>query len=185
MLAYARGHTIRECWEKHPVTMSRMHRSVAVMKAALVPLQKETPHVYVKWGPTNTGKSHMCHVGASGGAGADYGERDYYVMCTPTKGAVTWYDDYTGQEDVVIEDLSGEIGYRLLLRMLDKYRMRVQIKGAMVSFCPKRVWISSNKHPKEWFDPVAVGPYEGGPLERRLEIDPTGHLEHVTTVYKE
>ncbi len=184
LLAFAKCHSMTQCWEEYPEAMFRSHRSVMAYKTAMVNKQTARPDVYVYYGDTETGKSWRCMIGASGGKGSDPGDRDFYVMNTPTNAAcVPWMDGYDGEEDVILEDFDGSIHYRILLRMLDQYRLKMQVKGGMVEFCAKRIWISSNKHPREWYDPIAVGPYEGGPLERRL-IASTGHVECCDEVWE-
>ncbi len=116
-------------------------------------------------------------MGASGGSEeTGFGTRDFYVALTPLSVKQQfWLDGYDMQEDIVIEDFAGEINHRLLLRMLDQYPMRMQIKGGTVQFVPKRIWISSNLHPRDWYN-IPGHPYEGGPLERRLQKDDTGRV---------
>ncbi len=113
-------------------------------------------------------------MGASQGEDGVFGSNDYFVMNTPpSASSIPWVDGYHGQEDVVIEDFAGEIYFRTLLRMLDHYPSLMQIKGSFVQWAPKRIWISSNKHPRDWYPTEG---YEGGPLERRLESYSTGHI---------
>ncbi len=102
-------------------------------------------------------------------------------MMTPSSPSSTpWVDGYWGQEDVVIEDFSGQIHYRILLRMLDQYPNLMQVKGSSVNFCPKRIYITSNDHPSDWYPSEN---YDEGPLKRRLEADGTGHLIHKIVKY--
>lgn len=163
LMALSKTHTEAWLWEEEPNAMNKFWRSIQRAKAATVEKQTGMPKVSVYWGPTETGKSHMCWMQAMG-AGDN---TEFYNMCTPTTaGSTPWLDGYEGEEDVIIEDFAGEINYRILLRMFDKYANKMQVKGGMVEFCPKRIWISSNKHPKDWYPAER---YEGGPLERRLK----------------
>ncbi len=182
VLAFARIHTVQQCWSEFPEFMFRNFRSVESFKMSTVPKQLSRPEVTVYYGKTGTGKSHACFMKASGSTTAgEMGPKNYFSMLTPSKAtAIPWIDGYEGQEDVVIEDFSGEIGYRILLRMLDQYPNKMQIKGGMVEFCPKRIWISSNKHPKDWYPTKG---YEGGPLQRRLEKDSTGKIKKLKKVW--
>jgi len=40
----------------------------------------------------------------------------------------------------------------MMLTMLDRYECPVQVKGGMVEFCPKKIIITSPKHPKDWYE---------------------------------
>lgn len=182
LLEYAKTHSMSQCWVKYPERMFQGHRSVAAYRMSLAQVpQMSRPSVKVFHGPTGTGKSHQAMMGASGGAGGVFGDRAFYSMMTPSdKHATPWIDGYEGQEDVVLEDFSGSIAYRLLLRMLDQYPNKMQVKGGMVEFNPKRIWISSNLHPRLWYPEET---YEGGPLERRLEGDSTGTITRMDVVW--
>ncbi len=109
------------------------------------------------------------------------GERDYFSMATPSSQKVQpWCDGYSGQADIVIEDFAGSIEYRILLRMLDEYKLQMPVKGGFVAWAPERIWISSNLHPRDWYP---SNNYDGGPLERRLELDRTGTVIELTGAY--
>ncbi len=181
LVEYSKTHTERECWEEYPSLMIRSYKAMARFQAIMRPKQHQRPNVHVFYGPTATGKSWACMFGASNGTNGVMGERDFYVMNTPSSAQQTpWVDGYSGEEDVVLEDFSGSINYRILLRMLDQYPNKMQIKGGMVEFAPVRIWISSNNHPRDWYPSEA---YDGGPLKRRLEDDQTGHLMSKTVVW--
>ncbi len=78
-----------------------------------------------------------------------------------------WFDGYSGHEAVLFDDFCGELGFRLLLRLLDRYPMQVPVKGSYVEWCPKKIYITSNKSPHEWYpDELDVAP-----LIRRIEHD--------------
>lgn len=183
LLEYSKTHTDALCWAEFPGLMARSYRAVTARRAACVGAQRVRPNVTVYFGPTGVGKSHRCMMEASGGANGIFGETEFYSMVTPSSDkCVPWIDRYMGEENVVIEDFDGTIQFRILLRMLDQYQNMMQVKGGMVHFCPKHIWISSNKHPRDWYPTEA---YEGGPLERRLEKDATGKIVELTTVWSE
>lgn len=76
----------------------------------------------------------------------------------------TWWDGYSGQTVVVIDEFYGWLGYDFLLRLLDRYSFAVETKGGSVSFTSKLVIFTSNKPPSEWYRNVQ----DLSPLLRRL-----------------
>ncbi len=171
VMAFAKVHTELECWTEFPIEMTRYHIAIRRFQALSRPRQSTMPVVTVIYGRTGTGKSFLCEVGASNGDKTiGPGTRPFYIMPTPvSKSAIPWLDGYEGQEDVIIEDFDGTIYYRILLRMLDRYGNTMQVKGGFTEFAPKRIWISSNIHPKEWYpNDEAADTWGTGPLHRRL-----------------
>lgn len=64
-----------------------------------------------------------------------------------------WWDGYTNQHTIVIDEFYGWIPYNRLLRLCDEYPMRVETKGGTVSMVCRRVIITSNKEPEDWYGP--------------------------------
>lgn len=63
-----------------------------------------------------------------------------------------FWEGYVGQENVLLEEFNGSSMHRgVLLQLLDRYPMRVKIKGASAQFCSKRIFITSNYHPLKWY----------------------------------
>lgn len=63
-----------------------------------------------------------------------------------------WFDGYEGQENVLFDDFHGGV-FKLpyLLKLLDRYPMRVPVKGGFVQWKPRRIFITSNIDPDLWF----------------------------------
>lgn len=121
------------------------------------PRRNWTMEIKVFWGPTGTGKSAR----AFDEAGPDS------FVCEPDKNGF-YFSGYDGQENVVWDEFSGgccDIKY--LLRLLDRYPMKVRGLYQMVEFRAKRIWITSNLHPVDWY----TNAYEEhrNALMRRLE----------------
>lgn len=62
-----------------------------------------------------------------------------------------WFDGYNGQPILVIDDFYGWIPYGQLLNILDGYKLKVEKKGGHVYANWRTVYITSNKHPCEWY----------------------------------
>lgn len=95
--------------------------------------------VYVCYGPTGTGKSMYA---------ANTCKDPYWYFPQPDG---KWWDGYQGQEDVIIDEFYGQILWSTLLRLLDRYPLTVEVKGGTHNFAPKRIFITSNKQPIEWY----------------------------------
>lgn len=80
----------------------------------------EKPTVFWFWGPTGTGKSRT--------AMEQFDGPKYW------KPAGKWWDNYSQQEIIVMDDLRAEdYPYQYLLRVLDRYPLQVEFKGG---YCP-------------------------------------------------
>lgn len=97
-----------------------------------------TKEVYVFWGKTGTGKSKRAWEEAT---------FDAYPKDPCTK----WWCGYSGQENVVLDEFRGQIGISHLLRWFDRYPTVVETKGSATVFRAKRIWITSNLSPDEWY----------------------------------
>lgn len=77
-------------------------------------------------------------------------EPDLFVM-PETQNSNVWFDGYQGQEAVLFDDFYGGIKYSSILRLLDRYPLKVPVKGGFVQWKPKRIYITSNQHPDKWY----------------------------------
>lgn len=75
-----------------------------------------------------------------------------------------WFDGYQGQHTLILDDFSGDYcAFRYLLRLLDKYKLKVEIKGGFAWAVWTTVVITSNIHPVGWYHDT-----DTSPLQRRL-----------------
>lgn len=90
------------------------------------------------WGPTGAGKSHIAFEG--------FTPETHYVL--PNDNG--WWDAYTQQETVIINDFRGEIPYNQLLQLLDKYPFTVKRRNREpMPFTSKKVIITSSLPPEK------------------------------------
>lgn len=61
------------------------------------------------------------------------------------------FDGYDGEEAIVFDDFYGGIKQHTMLRILDEYQYRVNVKGGHRYAMWKRVYITSNKAPEYWY----------------------------------
>lgn len=62
-----------------------------------------------------------------------------------------WWDGYDGHEIVILDDFYGWLPFDELLRLCDRYPLRVETKGGTVNFVAKIIYITSNRWPHEWY----------------------------------
>lgn len=90
------------------------------------------------YGPTGIGKSHK--------AFENFDPKKCYVW----KDDNGWQDGYTGQETLIINEFRGEITYKKLLEMIDKYPCELKRRGREpVPFLAKHIIITSALHPRD------------------------------------
>jgi len=72
-----------------------------------------------------------------------------FKFCDTAEG---WWDGYSGQKYVVIDELR-EYTFKptVLLSLLDIYPVRVNIKGSSAWFIPDEIWVTSPMKPEEVF----------------------------------
>jgi len=113
-------------------------------------------YTIVYYGPPGTGKTKRAQHEAG---------PDAYWLSPPQNGSL-WWDGYNGEENVVIDEFNGHFcAQTFLQRVLDRYPMRVPTKGDTVPLLCKRVWITSNVLPTQWYKKGL------GALHRRLSGD--------------
>jgi hypothetical protein len=124
------------------------------------PERTETTELHIYWGPTHTGKSHTAFEEA---------RKLGPVYVKPSDSQ--WWDGYEGQPSVILEDFRGEIPLAMMLRLADKYPLRVQVKGGYKQFNSKRIYITSNIDVDEWFNTNQKG-YEASmdAFRRRITV---------------
>ena len=112
------------------------------------------------WGPTGTGKSRL----ALEEAGSDaYWKNDS-----------KWWCGYSGQENVIIDDIrAGHFTFNALLRLLDRYPLKVEVKGGTVEFVARTIWITCPYSPDKLYEERE----DIGQLLRR--VDRVVHFENL------
>lgn len=115
-----------------------------------------TPEIYVYWGDSGTGKTRK--------ATEEY--PDAYIISKPNSDRMVWWDGYQGEETVIIDEFYGWIPYNDLLRMCDRYPLRVPFKGGFHKLKATRFIFTSNRPWTDWY-PNVDDPSKA--LERRIK----------------
>lgn len=117
------------------------------------------PEVVWLYGPTGTGKTNMARKYFEYLQRTGDSEITNYIR---TPGPIKWWDGYEGDIYTVIDDfrrnqLRDVGGFAYLLRLLDRYPVRVEIKGGSVPFVAHYIIITCPRHPEDEFTYRGIG----------------------------
>lgn len=116
------------------------------------------------YGPAGAGKSHY--------ARAEYGPRFYDKACNK------WWDNYQGEEMVLIDDFDKrhEMLSHYLKRWADRYAFSGEIKGSQINLRPKKVVVTSQYRISEiWEDEEIRDALNRRFLKIKIHIDSQGN----------
>ena len=152
----ATGASKRIIAEKHGPEFIKYHRGIDAYRNVIRekgPRRHKT-EVHWFWGATGTGKSLSASTCAP----------DAYWKSANGK----WWDGYEGQDDVIIDDYRVDFcKFNELLRLFDRYPLKVEVKGGYVEFVSKRIFITCPNHPSDVWDSLTEE--DVGQLFRRIE----------------
>lgn len=102
----------------------------------LEPGRSWMPEVIWIYGPTGVGKSKYAF--------------DHCVDPWVSGETGKWFEGYDGHEDVIFDDFRGDFcKFHVLLRLLDRYPYRIEVKGSSRQFLARRIFITSCHPPHE------------------------------------
>lgn len=111
----------------------------------------------VFFGAAGTGKSRAVREEC-----ARFGHR---LWVAPIGFTGVWFDCYDNHDAVLIDDFRGEMSFASMLNLLEGNKVLVPNKGGYVTFAPKLVYFTSDRHWREWW---FVG-RDGRPAPQSLE----------------
>lgn len=122
----------------------------------LEPMRNTKPTVYWLWGASGCGKSKKAQEMA--------GEDVYW------KDGEKWWDGYDGQKTIIIDDFrASNMKFNYLLRILDRYPMRVEVKGGYRQLNSDVIIITTIVHYSKCYQNLDNEPLEQ--LKRRIDFD--------------
>lgn len=104
-----------------------------------------TANVEVVWffGKTGTGKTRRAFYEAT----RDFKD-DVYIKATGGK----WFDGYDGESCVIFDDMRDSwFDYSFLLKLLDRYPLRVECKGGSRQFLARKIYVTSPFAPEAMY----------------------------------
>lgn len=160
------GLDLTEVASSHFSAFMRYHKGIMLYRALKSTSRNWQTYTTVYYGDSGTGKSYR--------ASFEAGPEAYYLPAPNSASGAVWWDGYTGQENVVIDEFYGWIAHSFMLRLCDRLPLTVQTKGGNIPFLARNIYITSNKAPTEWWPRTGLGA-----MERRLTGD-MGKVIHMS-----
>jgi len=102
---------------------------------------RKPPNVFWIHGSTGVGKTRCAFE-----FGHLFGGEDGIWM---SSGSLKWFDGYDGQQVAIFDDLrTKHVEFSMLLRLLDRYPLRVEIKGGYVQWVPEVIIVTAPMNPE-------------------------------------
>lgn len=102
------------------------------------------PEVVVITGEPGTGKTHTIY--------AENNIEDVYkVEVGDGSSGSVWWDNYNGEKTILIDDFHSNLKLDYMLRLCDKYPMKLNIKGGHTWKCAEKIYITSNITIDKWY----------------------------------
>lgn len=134
------GSSLRELADQHFPTFVRYDRGIQNARRLLRPRRDFQTELRVFYGPPGTGKSYFAHMLSNKTA--------YWLRRSPTG---VWFDDYDGEDFLIIDEFDGWIPSGLLNQLADQYPLQVDTKHGASNFCTSSIIIISNYLPDMWY----------------------------------
>lgn len=162
-----------ELFEHHTATMVRYPKAASHMRTAVATHHagdRPRLQVHVLFGPPGCGKTHSAIQWARDMGGG------YFLLTAASvasSGKTLWFDGYTNQKTLIIDDLNTDwIQQDTLLSLLERHRCNIQTKGGQTVAAWTHVYITTNYLPDSWFDSKVSGGTHGytnkNALKRRI-----------------
>lgn len=145
-----------ELFSKFPGAYLRYSKTVDRVRG--LRLKKDTPSwqpvtVTVLWGDTGAGKTRRAY------------ELDPNLYSAYDQKDLKWWCGYAGEKTILIDEFRGHPDLAWFLRILDGYKMPIQVKGGSTYKAWTHVIITSNHPPEGWYP----GTWDdSNPLKRRI-----------------
>lgn len=144
------GATELQCWDAHFATVARYGNAIRryqfLRQQHDASQHSEPVAVSVFWGDTGLGKSRRARWEARD---AGYSLFDPDIPDAPN--GVRWFDGYDGQDAMLLDDYAGEYGLNFFKRLIDRYSIKLAVKGGFTMRRVKHIYITSNTNPADWY----------------------------------
>lgn len=152
------GATDLELWDNHTMAFLRFARMLPSIRSLKETKRDWKTEVWYLYGPPGCGKTHWIREHAGAGA--------YWKQPNDHR-----FNDYRGEEAVVFDEYRKWFPWSTFLQILDKYPLQLDAKFSHVNFVAKRLFISSNRKPKDLYANTEDDPdkYPLDALTRRVD----------------
>ncbi len=141
-LAKDKNMSLQAIAEEMPSTYMKYWKAVAHVRnlpALTAPWIRHNLKVTVLYGPPDTAKTTWAY------------DKFPDLYAVPV-GKNLWWDNYHGEDTVLMDDFSGQMRLVDLLRVLDKFPVMVPIKGSFVYLQCTNIVITTNVPLSDWYD---------------------------------
>jgi len=152
------GATLRDISEDYTGLFLRYYKGIQLYQALHHVHSNEAKTVKCLWGPTGVGKTKYCWDTYPGA---------YWKARDPCRDIQYW-DGYDGEDTIIIDEFYGWLPWDFLLRLCDRYPLRLGVRGSSVQCAAKTIVFTSNKHPREWYPKLGYAWDDTNPLKRRF-----------------
>lgn len=158
------------CRREHPTTYLKYPRGFdALAKEFTDEAPPTIRNVQVAWlyGPTGSGKTHYVYNAIPD------------VFSCPDIVNLRWFDGYRGQKHVLFDDFRAEPRtFNTVLRLLDKYPIRVEVKGDYVWWRPEFIFITCPRHWRDEFCRGQLSHEDVQQVGRRITVTYEFRVDH-------
>jgi len=103
----------------------------------------------ISFRPLNRHVNVIVLIGAPGTGKSRWAYDNYPELYSKPEGQ--WFDGYSGQKTLLLDDFYGDIPYSQLLKMCDRYPLQVPVKCGFIYAQWDTVIITSNRSPDTWY----------------------------------
>lgn len=131
---------IRDVVISHPRESIKYSRGIQfTYRHIKAPIQHKKPDVWLFYGPTGTGKTRFAM---------------HFEGTFKKSGDSEWFDGYDNHDILLMDDFAGgrsKMSLSALLNYLDRYPVKLPIKGDFVDRNCSRIIVTTNIHPRFWY----------------------------------
>lgn len=154
------GATMSELIESHPVQVARHPRFHDQVRNSMPQPVRPDLKVVVLWGAAGAGKTRYAYETYPG----------LYKM--PIQQSSTlWFDGYSGQDTLLLDEFDGKMPLDTLLQLLDIYPTSLPVKGAFTPLTAKTIVITANSRWQDWYKWVNRGGDKPDRLEKKDALE--------------
>lgn len=132
------GATEDEIFELDPVIAVQNDRWVQTQLSKRKPVRAQPLQVLLYYGKPDSGKTHRAY-------------ELYPDLYAIPLGKDLWFNGYSGQREVLIDDFCGAFQLKDLLRLLDKWPVLAPVKQSFCWWCPTTIIVTTNVNPSNWY----------------------------------
>lgn len=132
------GKSMLEIAESDPAQFVRYHKGLQVLANEVKKHRHDKPDVVWLWGLTGVGKTAY--------AIRKHGRANCYI-----KDSTKWWDGYTGQDVIIVDDFDGQWPYRNFLRFLDENDYSGEVKGGWQKITARYIYITCEYRPHHYW----------------------------------